>query len=134
MYLDEKILYNRFQMFKIPFKPVCSTKKIFLNVNQRYINILTLRQLIISQHSDKLENHDFDIILSENTERGSSLRSNQTIDLKNKGAFYLRYNIQCRCDICFNSRRMVIPDCGHRLCMDCFDRVSTCPFCRIPYL
>lgn len=121
-------------MFKISFKPVCSTKKFFLNINQRYINISSLRQLIICQHSDKLENHDFDIILSENTERGYTLRSDQTIDLKNKGAFYLRYNIQYQCDICFNSRRIVIPDCGHRLCMDCFDRISTCPFCRVPYL
>lgn len=36
------------------------------------------------------------------------------------------------CQICCEKHRMIVSECGHCACIQCFERMSDCPFCRMP--
>jgi hypothetical protein len=36
------------------------------------------------------------------------------------------------CKICYRERLMIVAVCGHSTCLQCFERMNDCPFCRMP--
>ena len=36
------------------------------------------------------------------------------------------------CKICYRNRQMIVSECGHSICLPCFERMKYCPFCREP--
>ena len=76
----------------------------------------------------------FDLIVKSHGKHGVPLDKNSCINLTNNCEFYVRkYKIH-ECTICMTEQSLVtIPGCGHSICLHCYVRVESCPYCRAPF-
>ncbi len=76
----------------------------------------------------------FDLIIKSHGKHGVPLNKNLSIDLTNNFEFYVRKYTVNECPICMTEQSLVtIPDCSHTICLHCYERVQTCPYCRTPF-
>ncbi len=107
----QRIKYNNFRKYKTTFKNLNQIRK-----DNRKIRL----------YCSKFKNKNLDISLFHNDKEDSFIK------YKNNTIFI--------CYICYNnvySKKKIKLDCGHNICIYCYDRLSnvynqdfTCPFCR----
>lgn len=76
----------------------------------------------------------FDLIVKAHGKHGAPLNKNLCIDLTNNFEFYVRKYTINECSICMTEQSLLtLPDCRHIICLHCYPRVQTCPYCRSPF-
>ena len=78
-----------------------------------------------------LVGNPFDLIPTSNGKDGNPLNKNNNINLSNNSDFYVITYTLSECNICLTETSIVsLPQCNHSICIDCYERLDTCPYCR----
>ena len=98
------------------------------------------KEAIVQSNVYLLDNRDIDYLFKcydylsvTNRQRVANLLSLYTEihdSLKKHALLDTDITKQEECNICNETKYMVKLDCDHIICVDCFNKISVCPFCR----
>lgn len=73
----------------------------------------------------------FDLVYKEHGKDGPCINKNHIIYANE---FYIRLLSRNECNICFHTGLIITQSCNHNnICTNCYNRISSCPYCRREY-